>query len=294
MGKELCDNFDSARETFAVANDVVGFDLQGLCFGGPEGELKLTANTQPAILTVSVAAFKVVQEELGWTAECMAGHSLGEFTALVAAGALRFAEAVRLVRIRGTLMQEAVPVGQGAMAAILGLTREEVEEICRAGAGDQILAPANFNSPGQVVVSGHAEAVARGITLARNKGAKKAVVLQVSAPFHCTLMEAAGRKLGNALDEVTISDVRVPVVTNVEATPNSSKERVKELLVQQMSNPVRWDESIDAMINLGVERFVEIGPGTVLSGLLRRIDRNKDIRNIEDQASLDRLKDATI
>ncbi len=292
MGKELAEHFPVARETFAEANDALGFDLQGLCFNGPEEELKLTANTQPCILTVSIAALRVLRQEGGWKADYLAGHSLGEFSALVAADAMSFRDAVKMVRLRGGFMQEAVPVGAGGMAAVLGLERTKVEELCQRAAQGQVLTPANFNSPGQIVISGHIEAIQRGIAVAQEMGAKKAMLLQVSAPFHSPLMEPAGQKLKGELAKITINDLKAPVVTNVEAEPNTSKERVQDLLVRQVSSPVRWEDAVNRMIGLGVERFVELGPGTVLLGLLRRIDGKLEMFHLEDLASLEQVKGA--
>ena len=292
MGKELAEQFPVARETFAEANEALGIDLQGLCFNGPEEELRLTANTQPCILTVSIAALRVLQAEVGWQADYLAGHSLGEFSALVAAEAMSFADAVRMVRLRGQFMQEAVPVGTGGMAAVLGLERPQVEELCQRAAQGEVLTPANFNSPGQIVISGHLKAVERAIALAQEVGAKRAVPLPVSAPFHSSLMEPAGQRLGAELAQIEINELKTPVVTNVEAEPNTSKERVRDLLVRQVSNPVRWEDSVNRMIELGTERFVEIGPGKVLLGLLRRIDGTRQAFNLEDLASLEQLKGA--
>jgi len=292
MGKELAEQFPVARETFAEANEALGIDLQGLCFNGPEEELRLTANTQPCILTVSIAALRVLRAEVGWQADYLAGHSLGEFSALVAAEAMSFADAVRIVRLRGQFMQEAVPVGTGGMAAVLGLERAQVEELCQRAAQGEVLTPANFNSPGQIVISGHLKAVERAIALAQEMGAKRAVPLPVSAPFHSSLMEPAGQRLGAELARIEITELTVPVVTNVEAEPNTSKERVRDLLIRQVSNPVRWEDSVNRMTALGTERFVEIGPGTVLLGLLRRIDGTKQALHLEDLASLEQLKGA--
>ncbi|MEJ2066903.1 MAG: ACP S-malonyltransferase [Deltaproteobacteria bacterium] len=292
MGKELADHFPVARQTFDEANDVLGFYLQRLCFDGPEDELKLTANTQPSILTVSIAAFRVLRAEVGWQADYLAGHSLGEFSALVAAEAMSFHDAVKMVRLRGKFMQEAVPVGVGGMAAILGLERSQIEELCRRAAQGDVLTPANFNSPGQIVISGAMKAIERGIAMAQAMGAKKAVLLQVSAPFHSPLMEIAGQRLGAELAQIEIHELTTPVVTNVEAEPNTAKERVRDLLVRQVSNPVRWEDSMRRMIQLGVERFVEIGPGRVLLGLLRRIDGTRQMLHLEDLASLVQLKGA--
>jgi [acyl-carrier-protein] S-malonyltransferase len=292
MGKELAEHFPVAEETFAEANDALGFDLQGLCFNGPEADLRLTANTQPSILTVSIAALRVLKQEVGWEADYLAGHSLGEFSALVAADAMSFHDAVRMVRLRGRFMQEAVPVGVGGMAAILGLERAQVEELCQRAAEGKVLTPANFNSPGQIVISGHLEAVQRGIAMAQEMGAKRSVILQVSAPFHSPLMGPAGERLQGELAEIQISDVKIPVVTNVEAEPNTSKDRVRALLVRQVSSPVRWEDSMNRMLELGVGRFVELGPGTVLLGLLRRINGTREMFHLEDLASLAQVKGA--
>ncbi|HXV19381.1 MAG TPA: ACP S-malonyltransferase [Desulfuromonadales bacterium] len=289
MGKDLSDNFPAARQIFEEANDALGFDLATLCYNGPEDELKLTTNTQPAILTVSTAALKVLEQESGLRPAYVAGHSLGEYSALVAAGALSFADAVRTVRQRGAFMQEAVPVGVGAMAAILGLDTVELEAVCREAAQGQVVSPANFNSPGQVVIAGHATAVERAIELAKAKGAKRAMPLPVSAPFHCSLMLPAGERLREALAGITVGPLRSPVVSNVEAAPNSDAGRVKELLVAQVSAPVRWDESVQKMAELGVERFIEIGPGKVLAGLIKRIAKGAAAQSVEDVAGLKAL-----
>jgi [acyl-carrier-protein] S-malonyltransferase len=292
MGKELAEHFPVAQQTFAEANEALGIDLQRLCFNGPEAELKLTANTQPSILTVSIAALRVLGDEIGWQADYLAGHSLGEFSALVAAEAMSFPDAVRIVRMRGQFMQEAVPVGEGGMAAVLGMERDKVEELCQQAAQGQVLTPANFNSPGQIVISGSLKAVERAIALAPGMGAKRAMPLPVSAPFHSPLMEPAGQRLGAELARIEIKDLAAPVVSNVEAEPNVAKERVRDLLIRQVSSPVRWEDSVKRMIELGVERFVEIGPGKVLVGLLRRIDGTRQAFNLEDLASLGQLKGA--
>jgi [acyl-carrier-protein] S-malonyltransferase len=289
MGKDLAENFKIARDTFEEADDAVGFRLSRLCFEGPEEELKLTANTQPAILTTSVAALRVVQTETPLAAACLAGHSLGEYSALVAAGAMRFADAVRTVRARGTYMQEAVPVGVGAMAAILGVEPEILADICNEAAQGEVVAPANFNSPGQIVIAGHAGAVGRAIEIAKSRGFRKAMLLPVSAPFHCSLMVPAGERLAGTLAEVEIAPLAIPVVSNVEAKPNQEKERVKELLVRQVSSPVLWEASVLQMVGLEVERFVEIGPGKVLSGLVKRITKSAEAGNVEDVATLKSL-----
>ncbi|MFO7983514.1 MAG: ACP S-malonyltransferase [Desulfuromonadales bacterium] len=290
MGRELADNFKIAGEVFEEANDTLGFDLASMCFNGPEEDLKLTTNTQPAILAVSVAALRVLQQETDLTPSYVAGHSLGEYSALVCSGALSFADAVRTVRRRGAFMQEAVPVGEGAMAAIMGLDRETLEGVCAEAAQGKVVSPANYNSPVQIVIAGHADAVERACALASEKGAKRAVKLPVSAPFHCSLMVPAGERLEGVLAEVSVGEIGVPVVTNVEALPNEDPARVHELLVRQVSAPVRWAESVEAMAEQGVDNFVEIGPGKVLSGLIKRMVRGSTCRNLETPANLKALQ----
>jgi len=282
MGKDLAENFPVARQIFEEANDALGVDLASLCFKGPEEDLKLTANTQPAILTTSIAALRVLEAETGIAPDYSAGHSLGEYSALVCAGALAFADAVRIVRQRGAFMQEAVPVGTGAMAAIIGLDVETLEKVCHDAARGQVVSPANFNSAGQVVIAGHTEAVDRAITLAKENGAKRALPLPVSAPFHCSLMVSAGERLADVLATVKIDDMTVPVVTNVEATPNQDSSRVCQLLVNQVSAPVRWEETVACMIGLGVERYIEIGPGKVLAGLVKRMAKGNIVQNVQN------------
>jgi [acyl-carrier-protein] S-malonyltransferase len=271
MGKALCDEFAAAREVFAAADDAVGFALSRLCFEGPEAELKLTANTQPAILTTSVAVLRVVEAETGLRADVCAGHSLGEYSALVCAGGLAFTDAVRLTRLRGQFMQEAVPAGQGAMAAVIGCQPQVVEGACREAAQGQVVAPANLNGAGQIVIAGHQEAVARAAAALKGKGAKLVKMLPVSAPFHCELMAPAATRLAEALRDVAVGALRVPVVSNVEAVGNQDASRVKELLVRQVTAPVRWEESIRALVAMGVRHVAELGPGTVLTGLCKRI-----------------------
>jgi [acyl-carrier-protein] S-malonyltransferase len=288
MGKEFYDQFRVAKEVFEEADDTLRFSISILCFQGPEEELRLTENTQPAILTTSIAALKVLQTEKGINPQFAAGHSLGEYSALVASGALRFAEAVQTVRLRGKFMQEAVPVGEGAMAAILGMEREEVEKLCEEAAAGEVLSPANFNCPGQIVIAGHLKAVHRAIEKVKQNG-KRAVLLPVSAPFHSPLMKPAGARLEKALEEISVRDLNVPVVTNVEAEINTSKEKVKDLLVAQVSSPVRWEESMRRMIKEGVEQVLEIGPGKVLSGLMKRIDSTVGTGNLEDLQTLKKI-----
>ena len=288
MGKELFENFGQARQVFEEADDALHFSISKLCFEGPGEALKLTENTQPAILTTSIAALRVLQNEKGFTPQLAAGHSLGEYSALVASGALTFGDAVRIVRLRGRFMQEAVPVGEGAMAAILGMEQGEVERLCKEVAGGEILTPANYNSPGQIVISGHSKAVERAVEAVNQKG-KRAVLLPVSAPFHSPLMKGSGERLARELEGISIEDLKIPVVTNVEAEINTLKERVKNLLVTQVSSPVRWEESMKRMVFEGIERVLEIGPGKVLSGLMRRIDSKIETGNIEDIQSLRKL-----
>lgn len=286
MGKELSENFPVARQVFEEADDALGFKLSSVCFGGSDDELRLTANTQPAILTVSVAVLRVAEQETGLKADYLAGHSLGEYSALVCSGALAFADAVKTVRARGTFMQEAVPVGSGSMAAMLSIEQDVLEDVCREAAEGDVVAPANFNSPGQIVIAGSTAAVARAIEIAKGRGFRKAMLLPVSAPFHCALMKPAADRLAVVLDAVSVNDMLLPVVANADATPNQDKERVKNLLVTQVCAPVLWEQSITAMAALGCTRFVEIGPGKVLSGLVKRITKEVSTANVEDLATL--------
>ena len=282
MGKDLANTFAVARHLFEEADEVLGFKLSALCFAGSDADLKLTANTQPAILTTSIAVFKVVQQETGLKADYVAGHSLGEYSALVCSGAVSFADAVKTVRARGTFMQEAVPVGTGTMAAMLGVDRDVLEDICREAAEGEVVSPANFNSPGQIVIAGSVAAVARAIEIAKGRGFRKTMLLPVSAPFHCALMKPAADRLSAVLDTITINELSVPVIANADAAPNSSKDRVKPLLVTQVCSPVLWEQSVNTMSALGVTRFVELGPGKVLSGLVKRINKEAVLANIED------------
>jgi [acyl-carrier-protein] S-malonyltransferase len=288
MGKDLADNFPAARQVFEEANDALGFDLAALCYNGPEDELKLTTNTQPAILTVSTAALKVLEQESGLRPAYVARHSLGEYSALVAAGALSFADAVRTVRQRGAFMRKPCPSGSARWRPSSVWIRR-ARAICQEAAQGQVVSPANYNSPGQVVIAGHATAVERAIELAKAKGAKRAMPLPVSAPFHCSLMLPAGERLREELAGIVVGPLRTPVVTNVEAAPNSDAGRVKELLVAQVSAPVRWEESVQKMADLGVERFIEIGPGKVLAGLIKRIVKGAAAQSVEDVAGLKAL-----
>jgi [acyl-carrier-protein] S-malonyltransferase len=277
MGKALYDRSAEARAVFDEADAVLGFPLSRLCFEGPEEELRLTANTQPAILTHSVAAHAELRaREPGRLegAAFSAGHSLGEYSALVASGALPFARAVSLVRARGAFMQEAVPPGVGAMAAIVGLESDAVETACRESAGDEIVAPANYNSPEQTVIAGHTAAVGRASQACLARGAKRAIPLPVSAPFHCALMAPAREKMRPLLEAAELVDPAIPVVTNVDARPESLAAALREALVRQIDSPVRWVESIRRLGAEGVDRALEVGPGNVLAGLAKRIDRS--------------------
>jgi [acyl-carrier-protein] S-malonyltransferase len=288
MGKEFFENFREAREVFQEADDVLHLPISSLCFQGPEEALKLTENTQPAVLTMSIAVLRVLQAEKGVVPRLAAGHSLGEYSALVVSGALAFADAVQIVRLRGRFMQEAVPVGEGAMAAILGMERGQVEKLCEEAAQGEVLTPANFNCPGQIVIAGHAKAVERAMERVKQEG-KKAIPLPVSAPFHSPLMKPAGERLEKVLEGIPIQDLKIPVVTNVEADINRSKERVKELLVTQVWSPVRWEESMQKITGDGIEQILEIGPGKVLSGLMKRINPKVETKNIEDIQTLKKI-----
>lgn len=288
MGKALAEAFPEARAVFERADDALGEKLSSLCFEGPDEALKLTANTQPAILVTSVAAHAALAARLPGRPAFVAGHSLGEWSALAAIGALELEHAVRAVRQRGSFMQEAVPAGQGAMAAILGLAPEDVKRACDEVARGDVVAPANYNSPEQTVIAGSAAAVERASARCKELGAKRALPLPVSAPFHCALMRPVQPRLAAVLETMPVAPLAVPVVTNVEATPNADAARVRQLLIEQVVAPVRWIECVQAMIAAGVTRFVEVGPGKVLSGLVRRIDRGVEVLNVEDPASLEK------
>jgi [acyl-carrier-protein] S-malonyltransferase len=290
MGKDLYDKFSLARRTFEEANSALGYSISQLCFEGPEEKLKLTEITQPAILTVSIAVQRVLAEK-GITPHFVAGHSLGEYSAHVCAGTLKFADAVRLVRNRGKYMQEAVPVGVGAMAAILALSIEKLQSLCEQAAREtgQVVSPANINSPDQIVISGNKAAVERAAELAKEAGAKRAVMLPVSAPFHCSLMKPAQDNLARDLGQAAFADPHVGVICNVDATMVSSAAVAREKLIQQVTGAVQWVRSIESLIANGVSTFVEVGPGKVLSGLMRQIDRSKTCLNVENSESLEKL-----
>jgi [acyl-carrier-protein] S-malonyltransferase len=292
MGKDLFERFPVARQTFEEADRSLGKKLSQLCFEGPEEQLRLTENTQPAILTVSVAAWRVLEEK-GIKPRFVAGHSLGEYSAHVAAGTISFADAVRTVRNRGKYMQEAVPVNTGAMAAILGMSLDAVGAVCGDAAQDQVCEPANINSPDQIVISGHADAVERAVKLAQERGAKRAILLQVSAPFHCSLMKPAQERLAVDLQQLEFSAPKIPVVCNVYAKPVEDAESSREALVRQVTGSVNWSDSMQLLISRGVQTFVEVGPGKVLCGLMRQIDRSKKCLNVEDEASLQKTLSAS-
>jgi [acyl-carrier-protein] S-malonyltransferase len=270
MGRDLAHEFSLARQTYDEADEALGFALSRLCFEGPEDELALTRNTQPAILATSIAVFRVLVER-GLTFDIVAGHSLGEWSALVAAGALPFRDAVRLAQLRGSYMQDAVPAGQGAMAAVMGLDAAAVAAACAKAAAGEVVEVANINGAGQLVISGHAGAVERAIAEAKAAGAKRAVKLAVSAPFHCSLMQPAADKLAAALADVAVTAPRVPVVANVTAEPTLDAAQIKPLLIRQVTSAVRWEASIQAIAGLGVTRAYELGAGAVLKGLVKRI-----------------------
>jgi [acyl-carrier-protein] S-malonyltransferase len=296
MGKALAEAFPVARAVFDEADAALGFPLSRLCFEGPEAQLTLTAHAQPAILTTSIAALRVLESETDLRAGVVAGHSLGEYSALVAAGSLRLADAVRIVNLRGKFMQEAVAPGVGAMAAILGLARADVEAVCaEATTGDgEIVSAANFNGGGQVVIGGHKGAVERACAVAKARGAKRAMPLAVSAPFHCALMQPAADRLATALLGVSFAPLAVPVVTNVEATKNQDASRVQDLLTRQVTAPVRWEESIEAIAAMGVIEAIEIGAGRVLAGLVKRIAPTIQMYGASDPTSIAALIGAPV
>lgn len=287
MGKELAENFECANAVFDEASEALGFDIKDMIFNGDQETLMITENTQPTIVTMSVAALRVLQEK-GIKPDVVAGLSLGEYTAHVAAGSLKFADAVKLVRKRGKYMQEEVPVGVGAMAAILGLDAAQVREAAEKASDAGICTGANFNCPGQIVVSGEVAAVDKCCEIAKEMGAKRAVKLAVSAPFHCALLKGAGEKLAKEMENVTVYDMEVPVITNVTGDYVPSKDDIKELLKNQVSNSVLWEDTIRRMIADGVDTFIEIGPGKALSGFMKKIDRTVKCYNVEDMASLEK------
>jgi [acyl-carrier-protein] S-malonyltransferase len=287
MGKDLCEHFPAARQVFETADTALGFSLSSLCFAGPAEDLQLTANTQPAILATSFAAVAALQEAGAPPPDYVLGHSLGEYSALVTGGALSIGEAIQLVRARGRYMQEAVPAGTGAMAAVLGAELADIESACAEASKGEVCEPANINSPNQVVIAGNVGAVNRAGELLKARGAKRVVPLKVSAPFHCSLMLPAQQRLAADLQVAAIANMRFPLVTNVDAriSPGSA-EAIRDALTRQVSSPVRWLGSIELLIAKGVDTFVEVGPGKVLTGLLRQINRDVNSVNVDDSAGL--------
>jgi malonyl CoA-acyl carrier protein transacylase len=292
MGRDLSENFPAARLVFEEADEALGFSISEMCFAGTAEDLQLTENTQPAILTTSVAAFRAMEAEGFPAPGFVAGHSLGEYSALVAAGALSLTDAVRTVRARGRYMQEAAPVGSGAMAAILGADLSDIMNACGEAQEGEVCSPANINSPGQVVIAGDTAAVERAMALLKERGAKRAIKLNVSAPFHCALMMPAQERLAADFEKISFEDLRVPLVTNVDAAAITKGDEARDALVRQVSAPVRWRESVEFLIQEGVRKFVEVGPGKVLSGLVRQINRETVCLNVEDAASLRATREA--
>ena len=289
MGRDVAEKYPAARRVFDDIDRAVGFSISKLCFEGPEEQLKLTENTQPAILAVSSAIHAVI-EELGATRrDLVAGHSLGEYSAIVSVGGLTPPDAAKIVRARGKFMQEAVPVGTGAMAALIGPTVEQAEEICSEAANGEVLSVANINAPGQIVIAGTKAAVDRAIEVAKKKGVRRALPLPVSAPFHCALMKPAEDRLKPILDDAPIHDLWFALISNVDASPIGTAHAVRNALVRQVASPVRWVESVQKMIAMGVRRFVEVGPGSVLTGLIKRIDPSVELVNVSDVESIERF-----
>lgn len=286
MGRSLAESFPICRETFAEADEALGESLSTLCFEGPADRLMLTENTQPAIVAVSTAVARLAMSR-GLRPAFAAGHSLGEYSAHVAAGTLSFAEALRIVRRRGQYMQDAVPVGDGAMAAILALDADGVRKACADAADGQIVTPANLNAPGQIVIAGHAQAVARAGARAKELGAKRVIPLAVSAPFHCALMKPAEDRLAPELRAVAVHDPAFPVVANVDAEPKTTGAAAIEALIRQVSSPVLWQDVVSRLIADGARTFVELGPGSVLAGLIKKIDRSVAVHSVEDEAGLE-------
>ncbi|HDH05672.1 MAG TPA: [acyl-carrier-protein] S-malonyltransferase [Nitrospirae bacterium] len=285
MGKDLHDNFEEVKDIYKEASDALGYDVAGLSFNGPREELNKTFRTQPALLTASYAAYKVLSLK-GITPFYAAGHSLGEYSAIAAAGVVSFRDAVKLTEKRGRFMQDAVPEGKGLMAAVLGLDREAINKIC-SSVNSGYAAPANFNCPGQIVIAGEKAAVEEAIKLAKDAGAARAVALAVSAPSHCKLMEVASNKLSGLLDSMEFQPARIPVVNNADAAFLNEPDAIKDSLVRQLNNPLLWEDSIKMMVENGIDTFIEVGPKTVLKGLIKRIDGNVKILNVEDTKSLE-------
>lgn len=289
MGKDLYENFPEVRDLYEKTREILNYDLQGLCFYGPEDRLNLTEYTQPAVFVTDIAALKVV-ERTGIMPSFVAGHSLGEYAALVAAGGIDFSDALRLVVKRGLFMHEAVPEGKGMMAAILGLESSIVDDVCKEVSNLGTVTPANYNCPGQVVISGEKIAVEEALRLAKEMGAKRVVPLQVSVPSHSPLMIPAGRRLEKEMNGIEIKDIKIPLVNNADARFLISADEIKSSLIRQVSEPVQWEKSVKEIIRSGVDTFIEIGPGKVLSGLVKRIDSSVKVFNVEDKKSLEQLR----
>ena len=291
MGKEFYEKYDVAKKLFKAADEALGFSIMDMCFNGPEASLRLTANTQPAILTMSVICHEILKEN-GLQPDIVGGHSLGEYSALVAAGVLRFEDAVQLVHKRGAFMQEAVPVGEGGMAAVIGLDRNVIIEICEKVSAEAALVQAvNFNCPGQVVIAGTTAGVETATVALKEAGAKKCVILPVSAPFHSALMKPAADKLAVELDKVTIADAIIPVVANVTGTIMTKASEIKASLIAQAASPVKWEDCVAAMKEFGADTYVEVGPGKVLNGFNKRIDKSLQNLNVENLESLQKTLD---
>lgn len=288
MGKELANLYPVARHTFQEADEALGFSISQVCFEGPEDRLKMTEITQPALLTMSTAACRVLMEK-GVVAQFMAGHSLGEYSAHVAAGTISFADAVRVVNKRGKYMQEAVPAGKGAMAAIVGMALEPLQQVCHEAAQGEVVSPANVNSPDQIVISGDKGGVERAAEMAKQRGAKRTVMLPVSAPFHCALMQPSQDRLAEDLRALKFGDPEIPVVANFDAEPKTSGDASREALIKQVTGAVQWHRCVLKLIELGAKMFIEVGAGKVLTGLMRQIDRSQNAMNVADEGSLQKV-----
>lgn len=289
MGRDVAEKYPAARRVFEEIDDALGFSISTLCFEGPDDQLKLTVNTQPAILAVSAALHAVLEEHGATRRDLVAGHSLGEYSAIVSVGGLTAPEAAKIVRARGRFMQEAVPVGTGGMAALIGPTVEEARAICEEAAQGDVVSVANINAPGQTVIAGTKAGIERAIDIAKKRGVRRALPLPVSAPFHCELMKPAAERLEPILDDATFKDLWVALVSNVDASPIGTPTAVRNALLRQVASPVRWVESVQKMVAMGVKRFVEVGPGNVLTSLIKRIDPNAQLVNVSDVPSLEKF-----
>ena len=292
MGRDVAEKYPAARKVFDDIDAALGYSISQLCFEGPDEQLKLTENTQPAILAVSSAIHAVLEEHGVARRDLVAGHSLGEYSAIVSVGGLTPAEAAKIVHLRGKFMQEAVPVGTGGMAALIGPSVEDAQAICAEAAEGEVVSVANINAPGQIVIAGTKDAIDRAIAVAKAKGVRRALPLPVSAPFHCELMKPAEEKLKPVLDEAHFKDLWVALISNVDASPIGTATAVRNALLRQVASPVRWVESVQRMVSMGVKRFVEVGPGNVLTGLIKRIDPNVELVNISDAATLEAFLNA--